>query len=380
MERITTEEKYNEKVEVFRAVYNNESVSLEEKIELCEEFTYCDYVKNNPRIDFAQELAEMYLKAGRYQNVITFINFELKTRFEKDNSWWMFIADMLPQCTFCVIDAYIALMDYQMAKDFLDALKMNRAKMLEMHPNDELTEECKFWYAKVITKYVQICILEGDISSASHYLKDSIFESCKVLEFNYYMGLIFTGDKNSVFKNISLAVSWFTTISDLDTSDGYVEEEINMIVSSNYYLGLIHATENGYKNKEKAISYLTKAKELGYSITDEEIKRLTENIIDSTSSGQAGSSNNNSGGCYVATCVYGSYDCPEVWSLRRFRDNILAENAFGRLFIKLYYAVSPTAVRLFGDYRWFHKMFKALLDSLVEKLINNGIENTPYND
>lgn len=26
--------------------------------------------------------------------------------------------------------------------------------------------------------------------------------------------------------------------------------------------------------------------------------------------------NHNSGGCYVATCVYGSYDCPEVWTLR----------------------------------------------------------------
>ena len=33
----------------------------------------------------------------------------------------------------------------------------------------------------------------------------------------------------------------------------------------------------------------------------------------------------NSGGCYVATCVYGSYDCPQVWTLRRFRDNTLAE-------------------------------------------------------
>lgn len=85
-------------------------------------------------------------------------------------------------------------------------------------------------------------------------------------------------------------------------------------------------------------------------------------------------------GCYVATCVYGSYDCPEVWTLRRFRDDILAKNLFGRLFIKLYYAVSPTAVKLFGNYHWFHKMFKTPLDSLVEKLINNGVENTPYND
>ncbi len=28
-------------------------------------------------------------------------------------------------------------------------------------------------------------------------------------------------------------------------------------------------------------------------------------------------------GCYIATCVYGSYDCPEVWTLRRFRDDVL---------------------------------------------------------
>ena len=27
-----------------------------------------------------------------------------------------------------------------------------------------------------------------------------------------------------------------------------------------------------------------------------------------------------SGGCYVATAVYGSYDCPQVWTLRRYRD------------------------------------------------------------
>ncbi|MFR9028073.1 MAG: DUF2726 domain-containing protein [Clostridium sp.] len=28
-------------------------------------------------------------------------------------------------------------------------------------------------------------------------------------------------------------------------------------------------------------------------------------------------------GCYIATAVYGSYDCPQVWVLRRFRDQIL---------------------------------------------------------
>ena len=32
----------------------------------------------------------------------------------------------------------------------------------------------------------------------------------------------------------------------------------------------------------------------------------------------SGTSSSSSGGCYVATAVYGSYDCPQVWTLRRF--------------------------------------------------------------
>ncbi|MDO5478959.1 MAG: CFI-box-CTERM domain-containing protein [Clostridia bacterium] len=56
----------------------------------------------------------------------------------------------------------------------------------------------------------------------------------------------------------------------------------------------------------------------------------------------------NTGGCYVATAVYGSYDCPEVWTLRRFRDDTLAKTWYGRMFIRVYYAVSPTLVKWFG--------------------------------
>ena len=37
-------------------------------------------------------------------------------------------------------------------------------------------------------------------------------------------------------------------------------------------------------------------------------------------------------GCYIATCVYGSYDCPEVLILRQFRDERLKQNAAGRQF------------------------------------------------
>lgn len=85
-------------------------------------------------------------------------------------------------------------------------------------------------------------------------------------------------------------------------------------------------------------------------------------------------------GCYVATAVYGSYDCPQVWTLRRFRDDTLAASWYGRLFIRLYYAVSPTLVRWFGETEWFRNLWKPKLDRLVEKLRAEGVEDTPYND
>jgi len=87
-----------------------------------------------------------------------------------------------------------------------------------------------------------------------------------------------------------------------------------------------------------------------------------------------------SGGCYVATAVYGSYDCPEVWTLRRFRDNTLAATWYGRAFIHTYYAVSPTLVKWFGNSEWFKNMWKPTLDKMVYNLNNAGVENTAYND
>lgn len=65
--------------------------------------------------------------------------------------------------------------------------------------------------------------------------------------------------------------------------------------------------------------------------------------------------NYSSGPCYIATAVYGSYDCPEVWTLRRFRDYTLAETWYGRAFISTYYAISPTLVKWFGKSEIFKR-------------------------
>lgn len=85
-------------------------------------------------------------------------------------------------------------------------------------------------------------------------------------------------------------------------------------------------------------------------------------------------------GCYVATAVYGSYDCPQVWTLRRFRDNTLAETWYGRAFIRMYYAVSPPLVKWFGKTEWFKNLWKPMLDRMVQRLNDSGVESTSYND
>lgn len=82
--------------------------------------------------------------------------------------------------------------------------------------------------------------------------------------------------------------------------------------------------------------------------------------------------------CYIATAVYGSYDCPEVWILRRYRDFSLSQTAFGRLFIKCYYALSPVLVKLFGKTKWFNWFWKSKFDKMVTNLKKRGFSSDRY--
>ena len=95
---------------------------------------------------------------------------------------------------------------------------------------------------------------------------------------------------------------------------------------------------------------------------------------------RSSNSGNSSDGCYIATAVYGSYDCPEVWTLRRFRDEYLKGSVFGRLFVRFYYAVSPGLVRRVGGRDFFRKPVKRVLDQFVIHLKNKGFQDTPYDD
>jgi hypothetical protein len=84
--------------------------------------------------------------------------------------------------------------------------------------------------------------------------------------------------------------------------------------------------------------------------------------------------------CYIATCVYNSYETKELFVLRRYRDKYLRRRFFGRLFIRFYYFNAPIVIKLFGKRKWFNKMWKKILDKKVDKLIKKGYLDTYYED
>ena len=168
------------------------------------------------------------------------------------------------------------------------------------------------------------------------------------------------------------------------------EDSDNDVPSANYILGLISYYFGDDSDEKNTGLYMIKcASDEGYMLARSTYSRLSAQGISpdlqkiSQTVNQSDSDKQHtktSKGCYIATCVYGSYDCPQVWTLRRYRDNILAKSWYGRLFIKIYYALSPSVVKIFGETEWFKRIWKRRLDKKLIKLRARGIESTKYED
>lgn len=152
---------------------------------------------------------------------------------------------------------------------------------------------------------------------------------------------------------------------------------INFIYNPNVYGASAVGSNLWCKNLMISIraAFLTELRQISEKHNDVYLQQLI-----TANANALNTANAKKGGCYVATAVYGSYDCPEVWTLRRYRDNTLAETWYGRAFIKTYYAISPTLVKWFGDTAWFKNMWKGKLDRMVANLQADGVESTPYED
>lgn len=142
------------------------------------------------------------------------------------------------------------------------------------------------------------------------------------------------------------------------------------------------AWEAGVEIQNELLEYVTnKQEQIGIiSRTIEKIHKYNPSYTMPKTNKEQQKTESSSGGCYIATCVYGSYDCPQVWTLRRFRDDTLAATWYGRLFIHCYYAISPVLVRTFGKNKCFRNIWKKHLDNMVLSLHAKGVKDTPYVD
>ncbi len=71
---------------------------------------------------------------------------------------------------------------------------------------------------------------------------------------------------------------------------------------------------------------------------------------------------------------------PQVWTLRSYRDNTIAKSIFGRVFIRIYYAISPIIVKWFGRREWLNLFGRMILDKFIVKLQDKGHADTSYID
>ena len=179
-------------------------------------------------------------------------------------------------------------------------------------------------------------------------------------------------------KSISVINDYYeVTTEDRESVLRNISDAIFKMYSLNYVYDFQAGTSVGGDAWQKALmnaakdAFLVELKQIAENHNDAYIQKLIENIS---------AINVSAGGCYIATCVYGSYDCPQVWTLRRFRDNTLGSTWYGRAFIRTYYAISPTLVKWFGETKWFKKMWRGTLDRMVNNLQSKGVEDTPYDD
>ena len=155
---------------------------------------------------------------------------------------------------------------------------------------------------------------------------------------------------SGVKKDPENANFWYTKAAEQGSND------------SQYKLGINYYYGNGLpKDTEKAKHWIAQAAGQGHEKAQEALKLLNAGKVPKKVK---------TGGCYIATCIYGSYDSPELLTLRYYRDSRLSNSSFGRLFIRIYYVISPGIVELFGRKKWFHALFKPVLNRIVHRLKN----------
>jgi len=271
-----------------------------------------------------------------------------------------------------------------------------------------LQEDANSWEANFYTAYFKVAgCSAADIFENIRLLKNSvknvasiIFEEVKNEEEREnayeeisarltYIGNLFYAANKNIFDHFNYSSDENPIDALIDHLQDKKQYRANATEISAMFYTLGDALESNYKQGDMAINIDTFAKlwDQGVKINgisgtcsetqQDYIIKIKQYYPNANYAKLAVETNS---GCYIATSIYGSYDCPEVWTLRRFRDNSLASTWFGKTFISLYYTISPRLVENFGSSQCFQRFWRYWLDKLVRKLQSKGVKSSPYDD
>lgn len=312
-------------------------------------------VEGTVKIDSSEETANLYELARRAANTG---NTEKAQQYYEQivvkapNDWEAFYYSVYYQCTNCKV-GQLEESANQLFNTNRSALTMIASSNMDAAKTVDAINQIKkssFTFADMITANVK---MHGDILS--------IGDCIRYMKAEYNM-LYSLGDIIESYFLKKANDAKFQSISP-DTFISCWKKAIDVEHSMIY--GYVTERDSRRAHRDHINSYAVKIQKYQPSYTAPEV------FIRGETKGK---------GCYVATCVYGSYDCPQVWTLRRYRDDTLGATWYGRAFIRTYYAISPTLVKWFGKTTWFKKMWQGSLDRMVKKLNEKGVENTPYQD
>lgn len=137
------------------------------------------------------------------------------------------------------------------------------------------------------------------------------------------------------------------------TSPGSYTASVNV---GNITNTVISGLEAGITYYFAAVAYDIQGTESGFS------NEITYAVPAAASTG---SSSGGGGACFIATAAFGNYRAPEVILLQKFRDQFLLTNAPGRLFVTVYYRLSPALADFISQYDSLRRATRLALKPLV---------------
>ena len=242
-----------------------ENAQFNKAVEICEKLVFeYDY------FGYRFELPELYNRANLYGKTIDFLNSWMA---EAENSEIL----LLMTSPFLFLgDAYFKIGNTVKAIESYNIIISLEEEQIKKIPDRADINDKKLMIAIANTRIGEVYYKGNNFIEARKCFQSASQSAPYIVAICYIAHMCYYGQ--AFEKDIATAISIYEDIVDADF--GMDEEFTNCVKKANYELGMIFATENGYKDKEKALLRLNKAKELGHKITDSEISSIIKNIVD----------------------------------------------------------------------------------------------------